>query len=83
VHDLVHYAVVTLLVALALLPAAAGASPRQYALFQDEALLVENGGTRAGTLDEIRSLGVDMIKGLFSAVDPHHSLNPGKISGSD
>jgi hypothetical protein len=50
------------LLALALLPAAAGASPRQYALFQDEALLVENGGTRAATLDEIGGLGVDMIK---------------------
>jgi hypothetical protein len=51
-----------LLLALALLPAAAGASPRQFALFQDEALLVENGATRAATLDEIRSLGADMIK---------------------
>ena len=50
------------LLALALLPAAAGASPRQFALFQDETLLVENGGTRAATLDEIRALGADMIK---------------------
>ena len=52
----------TLLLALALLPAAAGASPRQFALFQDEALLVENGATRGPTLDEVRGLGVDMIK---------------------
>jgi hypothetical protein len=51
-----------LLLALALLPAAAGASPRQFALFQDETLLVENGGTRGPTLDEVRSLGADMIK---------------------
>jgi hypothetical protein len=51
-----------LLLALALLPAAAGASPRQFALFQDETLLVENGATRAGTLDEVRGLGADMIK---------------------
>jgi hypothetical protein len=51
-----------LCLALALLPAAAGASVRQYALFQDEALLVENGGTRAATLDELRALGADMIK---------------------
>jgi hypothetical protein len=36
-----------LFVCLALLPAAAGASPRQFALFQDESLIVENGGTRA------------------------------------
>jgi hypothetical protein len=50
------------LLALALLPAAAGASPRQFALFQDETLLVENGSTRAATLDEIRALGADMIK---------------------
>ena len=51
-----------LLVVLALLPAAASASARQYALFQDENLITENGGTRAGTLDEVRALGADMIK---------------------
>ena len=51
-----------LFVCLALLPAAAGASPRQFALFQDESLIVENGGTRAATLDEVKSLGADMIK---------------------
>ena len=51
-----------LLLALALLPAAAGASPRQFALFQDETLLVENGARRGPTLDELRSLGADMIK---------------------
>jgi hypothetical protein len=51
-----------LLLALALLPAAAGASPRQFALFQDESLLVENGATRGPTLDELSGLGVDMIK---------------------
>ena len=50
------------LVVLALLPAAASASARQYALFQDENLITENGGTRAGTLDEVRALGADMIK---------------------
>ena len=51
-----------LVLALALMPAAAGASPRQFALFQDETLLVENGGTRGPTLDEIAGLGADMIK---------------------
>ena len=51
-----------LLVVFALLPAAASASARQYALFQDENLITENGGTRAGTLDEVRALGADMIK---------------------
>ena len=50
------------LVVLALLPAAASASARQYALFQDESLITENGGTRAATLDEVRALGADMIK---------------------
>ena len=51
-----------LLAALALLPAAASASPRQYALFQDEALITDNGGTRGPTLDEVKGLGADMIK---------------------
>jgi hypothetical protein len=51
------------LIALALLPAAAGASPREYALFQDDKLLVESGDAqRTATLDEVRGLGVDMIK---------------------
>jgi hypothetical protein len=51
------------LAAIALLPAAAGASPRQYALFQDDALLVERGDAqRQATLEEVRGLGVDMIK---------------------
>jgi hypothetical protein len=50
------------LIALLLLPAAASAGVRQYTLFQDESLIVENGGTRAATLDELRGLGVDMIK---------------------
>jgi hypothetical protein len=51
------------LTGLVLLPAAAGASPGQYALFQDDALLVERGDAqRQATLDEVRGLGVDMIK---------------------
>jgi alkyldihydroxyacetonephosphate synthase len=32
---------------------------------------------------DISQPGVQMIKGLFAAVDPEHSLNPGKISGRD
>jgi hypothetical protein len=51
------------LAAIALLPAGAGANPRQYALFQDEGLLLERGeAQRRATLDELRALGVDMIK---------------------
>jgi hypothetical protein len=51
------------LIALALLPAAAGASAREYALFQDDKLLVESGSAqRNATLDEVRAFGVDMIK---------------------
>jgi hypothetical protein len=51
------------IVAIALLPAAAAASPGQYALFQDDALLVQRGDAqRHATLDELRSLGIDMIK---------------------
>jgi len=55
-------AILVALVALAL-PASAAAGARQIALFQDDALLVERGaGVRDSTLDEIRSLGADMIK---------------------
>jgi hypothetical protein len=51
------------LTAIALLPATAAASPGQYALFQDDHLLLERGDAqRQATLDEVRSLGVDMIK---------------------
>jgi hypothetical protein len=51
------------LVGLSLLPSAAAASPNQYALFQDDALLVEHGAAqRTATLNEVRNLGVDMIK---------------------
>ena len=57
------HSILLALTALALLPAAAGASPGQYALFQDDALLVQSGAERRhATLDEVRGLGVDMIK---------------------
>ena len=73
------------LIALALLPAAADASARQYALFQDEGLLVENGGTRAGTLDEIRALGADMIKVQvnWATVAPRGRRKPRGFNGAD
>jgi hypothetical protein len=74
-----------LLLALALLPAAAGASPRQFALFQDETLLVENGGARGPTLDEVRSLGADMIKVQvnWATVAPGGRRKPGGFDATD
>jgi hypothetical protein len=73
------------LLALALLPAAAGASPRQLALFQDETLLVENSATRGPTLDELRSLGVDMIKAQvnWATVAPGKRRKPRGFDGAD
>jgi len=73
------------LVALALLPAAAGASPRQFALFQDETLLVESGATRVGTLDEVRALGADMIKVQvnWATVAPGGRRKPSGFDGAD
>jgi hypothetical protein len=74
-----------LLLALALLPAAAGASPRQFALFQDETLLVENAATRASTLDEIKALGADMIKVQvnWATVAPGGRSKPPRFDGAD
>jgi hypothetical protein len=73
------------LLVLALLPAAAGASVRQFALFQDESLITENGGTRAATLDEIRGLGVDMIKVQlnWASVAPGTRRKPSGFDGTD
>jgi hypothetical protein len=74
------------LLALALLPAAAGASVRQYALFQDDGLLVENGdAARTNTLDEVRSLGADMIKAQlnWSVVAPGGKRKPSGFDGAD
>ena len=75
----------TALLVLALLPAAAGASPREFALFQDEALLVENGATRGATLDELRSLGADMIKVQlnWATVAPGGRRKPQGFDGTD
>jgi hypothetical protein len=74
------------LIALALLPAAAGASARQYALFQDDGLLLEHGATaRTSTLDEVRGLGVDMIKAQLSwaGVAPGGKRKPRGFNGAD
>jgi hypothetical protein len=74
-----------LLAALALVPAAAGASARQLTVFQDEALITENGGTRGPTLDEARGLGVDLIKVQvnWNAVAPGGRRKPSGFDGRD
>jgi hypothetical protein len=74
------------LIALALLPAAAGASARQYALFQDDHLLVQRGeAQRAATLDEVRGLGADMIKVQlpWAEVAPGGKRKPRGFDGAD
>lgn len=78
-------AILVALVALAL-PASAAAGARQIALFQDDALLVERGaGVRDSTLDEIRSLGADMIKVQvrWDYTAPSGSRKPAGFDGRD
>src|SRR3954452_13262750 len=74
-----------LLAASAVLPAAAGASARQYTLFQDEALITQDAGTRGATLDEARALGVDMIKVQvnWDVVAPGGRRKPRGFDGRD
>src|SRR3954466_9204002 len=74
-----------LLAALALLPAAARASARQYALFQDEGLITQDAGRRGSTLDEVKGLGVDMIKVQvnWDVVAPGGRTKPKGVDGSD
>jgi hypothetical protein len=75
-----------LLLGLLLLPSAAGASVRQFALFQDESLLVEaDGPTRVATLNEVRGLGVDMIKVQlnWAFVAPGARRKPRGFDGTD
>ena len=74
-----------LLIALAMLPAAAGAGARQLTLFQDEALITQDAGTRGPTLDEAKALGVDMIKVQlnWSVVAPGGRRKPAGFDGSD
>jgi hypothetical protein len=74
------------LTGLALLPAAAGASPGQYALFQDDHLLLERGDAqRQATLDEVRGLGVDMIKVQlnWASVAPGARRKPSGFDATD
>jgi hypothetical protein len=75
-----------LLAALAIFPAAAGASAHQLALFQDDGLLVERGDAqRAATLNEVRALGADMIKVQlpWAGVAPGGRRKPKGFNGAD
>ena len=74
-----------LLAALAVVPATAGASARQWALFQDEALITQNDTTRGPTLDEVKGLGADMIKVQvnWDVVAPGGKRKPEGFDGRD
>jgi hypothetical protein len=74
-----------LLAVLAVVPATAGASAHQYALFQDEALITQNAGTRGPTLDEAKALGADMIKVQLNwdVVAPGGKRKPKGFDGRD
>ncbi len=71
-----------LVLAALLAPAGASASSGQVALFQDDALLVTSGdGVREATLDELKDLGVDMIKVQlhWASVAPHGRAQAGRL----
>lgn len=72
------------LASLAALPAGASASSRQLAVFEDNALLTQSGGaTRDRTLNELQSLGVDVIKFQlpWDAVAPAGKTKPQGFDG--
>jgi hypothetical protein len=74
------------LVVLAAVPAAASASSKQVALFQDDRQLLQRGtGVRDQTLDELRALGVDAIKFEldWNAAAPGSKTRPAGFDGRD
>ena len=74
------------LLALAALPAVATASWTQHAIFQDDHNLLERGdAARQRTLDELRTLGVDVIKAqlTWSEVAPGGRTRPTGFVASD
>jgi hypothetical protein len=74
------------LAVLAMAPAAAGASSNQVAIFQDDHELLELGdANREQTLDELRGLGVDVIKAELAWADvaPRAKRKPKGFDGSD
>jgi hypothetical protein len=61
------YSIPLALIALALLPGVAAAGWNQHAVFQDDHNLLERGdAVRERTLDELRGLGVDVVKAQVS-----------------
>jgi hypothetical protein len=79
----------TLLLILAgfcLLPAGAGASSNQWAIFQDDSALLQAGdASRERLLDELDALGVDVIKAqlLWADAAPRGKRKPEGFDGSD
>ena len=74
------------LLAIAALPAAAGASSGQLAVFEDNARLAQSGpGVRDATLDELQALGVDVIKFQLPWADVagHNATKPAGFDGRD
>lgn len=74
------------LVAFAAMASTAMASSRQVAVFEDNAKLAQSGpATRDATLDELRSLGVDVIKFQlpWDSVAPRTKRKPKGFDGRD
>jgi hypothetical protein len=74
------------LAVLGALPAAASASSKQVALFQDDRVLLREGpDVRDRTLDELKSLGVDAIKFQleWKQAAPGTTTRPAGFNGSD
>jgi hypothetical protein len=80
------FAVLLGAVLLGMLPAAASASWRQHAVFEDNAMLLERGdAVREQTLDELSALGVDVVKAqlTMAAAAPGGRRRPRGFDGSD
>jgi hypothetical protein len=80
------YSIPLALIALALLPGVAAAGWNQYAVFQDDHNLLERGdAARERTLDELRGLGVDVIKAQlgWAQVAPRGRRRPAGFVGSN
>jgi hypothetical protein len=75
-----------ILAAVCLLPAGAHAGSRQWAVFQDDAALLQSGDSnRESLLNELDGLGVDVVKAqlLWAHVAPGAKRKPRGFDGSD
>jgi hypothetical protein len=80
------YSIPLALILISVLPGVAAASWNQHAVFQDDHDLLERGdGVREQTLDELRGLGVDVIKAqlAWSAVAPSGRRQPAGFVAAD